>query len=293
MRYRVRHVTTYRYSAPMVDGYTVTHLLPRATPWQEVVAADVVVTPEPDERDTRIDVFGNLVVQLGVHRPHDTLVVTGECDVEVTVPVAPDGLVSWEDAVVATSAVSGADALDVTPFVPSSPLVDVEAVRHELGSLTNAVFVPGGDLVDAVRGLCRQIFTGFVFDPTSTDVSTPLVRVLEGRRGVCQDFAHLGIACLRSLGLAARYVSGYIETEPPPGQPRLVGADASHAWLSVWVPGWGWLDVDPTNDQVPPVRHVTVAWGRDYADVTPVRGVVIGPSASQELEVGVDVQSVA
>jgi transglutaminase-like putative cysteine protease len=195
--------------------------------------------------------------------------------------------------VAATAAVTGDEALDVSPFVPSSPLVDVEPLHRELAALTADAFPPGSDLVTGVRDLCHTIYTGFAFDPSFSDVSTPLVTVLEAGRGVCQDFAHLGVACLRSLGLAARYVSGYIETEPPEGEERLIGADASHAWFSVWVPGWGWLDVDPTNDHVPPARHVTVAWGRDYADVTPVRGVVIGPAATQELSVSVDVQRVS
>lgn len=291
--YAVCHITTYRYSAPMVDGYTLTHLLPRESAQQTVLSADILVTPDADERDTRIDLFGNLVVQLGMHRPHDSLIVTGFCEVEVASATLPDVEMSWEDAVAATAAVTGDDALDVSPFVPSSPLVDLEPVHRDLAALTAGSFTPGSDLVTCVRDLCHTIFSGFVFDPSFSDVSTPLATVLDARRGVCQDFAHLGVACLRSLGLAARYVSGYIETEPPEGEERLIGADASHAWFSVWVPGWGWLDVDPTNDHVPPDRHVTVAWGRDYADVTPVRGVVIGPAATQELSVSVDVQRVA
>jgi transglutaminase-like putative cysteine protease len=133
------------------------------------------------------------------------------------------------------------------------------------------------------------IHESFEYDATSTDVSTPLSAVLTGRRGVCQDFAHLAAGCLRTLGLAARYVSGYMETEPPPGRPRLVGADASHAWCSVWVPQQGWIDFDPTNDRMPTNRHVTLAWGRDYGDVAPVRGVVIGPAVDQTLTVEVDV----
>ena len=137
--------------------------------------------------------------------------------------------------------------------------------------------------------LTTRIFTDFTFDPAFSDVSTPLAEVLDHRRGVCQDFAHLAIGCLRSVGLPARYVSGYIETEAPPGQPKLVGADASHAWCATYVPGWGWLDLDPTNDQVAPARHITVAWGRDYRDVAPLRGVVVGPAAPQELAVAVDV----
>jgi transglutaminase-like putative cysteine protease len=141
-----------------------------------------------------------------------------------------------------------------------------------------------------VEALCTQIFETFAFDPTFTDVSTPLRDVLDARRGVCQDFAHLAVGCLRVLGLAARYVSGYIETEPPPGAPRSIGADASHAWCSVWIPDHGWLDFDPTNGVVAPGRHITVGWGRDYADVAPLRGVVIGPSSPQTLWVSVDVR---
>ncbi len=139
-----------------------------------------------------------------------------------------------------------------------------------------------------------MIFREFLFDPSFSDVSTPLTEVIRARRGVCQDFAHLALAGLRSVGLPARYVSGYLETEPPPGYAKLTGADASHAWCSVALPGvvGGWLDLDPTNDQVPPRHHVTVAWGRDYADVAPVRGVVLGPPAGQELEVAVDVERV-
>ena len=150
-------------------------------------------------------------------------------------------------------------------------------------------FPPGRPVVEAVTDLTTRIFTDFTFDPAFSDVSTPLAEVLDHRRGVCQDFAHLAIGCLRSVGLPARYVSGYIETEAPPGQPKLVGADASHAWCATYVPGWGWLDLDPTNDQVAPARHVTVAWGRDYRDVAPLRGVVVGPAAPQELAVAVDV----
>jgi transglutaminase-like putative cysteine protease len=145
------------------------------------------------------------------------------------------------------------------------------------------------DVIDALRDLSRRIFTDFIFDPEFSDVATPVSEVLEHRRGVCQDFAHLYIGCARSVGLAARYVSGYLETDPPPGRPKLQGADASHAWCSVFLPGFGWIDVDPTNDQLPPRRHITIGWGRDYADIAPLRGVLIGPPASQDIEVAVDV----
>ena len=175
--------------------------------------------------------------------------------------------------------------------IPSQPTA-FDRWRTPLRALGEAAFPPGVGIVDGARALCDAIYREFVFDAASTDISTPLGQVLDQRRGVCQDFAHVATAVLRSLGLAARYVSGYIETVPPPGQPRLVGADASHAWCSIWTPNESWVDFDPTNGHLPVNRHVTVAWGRDYADVTPVRGVMIGPAAGQSLEVSVDVAPV-
>jgi len=160
--------------------------------------------------------------------------------------------------------------------------------RRSLHDLTTSAFTPGRSVVDAARAFCHQIYSTFDYDPTFTDVSTPLAAVLAAKRGVCQDFAHLAVNGLRILGLAARYVSGYIESRPP-GRKRLVGADASHAWCSLWVPEIGWIDFDPTNDRFPTHRHITVAWGRDYGDVAPMRGVVIGPQAVQNLTVAVDV----
>jgi transglutaminase-like putative cysteine protease len=176
--------------------------------------------------------------------------------------------------------------LEVGPYLAhtvSTP--KLESLRE----LTEPEFTPGRAVVEAVSGLCHRIFGAFQFDPSFSDVSTPLDAVLAARRGVCQDFAHVAAAALRSVGLPARYVSGYIETTPPPGEPKLVGVDASHAWCSVWADDLGWLDFDPTNDQMPPMRHPIVGWGRDYDDVAPVRGVVIGPPGTQSLTVSVDV----
>ena len=171
----------------------------------------------------------------------------------------------------------------------ASTLVPLPDVASGLRSLTDDTFTPRRPIIEAVDALNQAIFEGFEFDAGFSTVSTPLNDVLAARRGVCQDVAHPATACLRSLGLAARYVSGYIETVPPPGQQRLIGADASHAWCSTWTPLAGWVDFDPTNGHLPVNDHVTVAWGRDYADVTPVRGVMIGPSTSQVLDVSVDV----
>lgn len=289
-RFEVVHRTEYRYGKPMIDGYTVAHLLPRDTLWQTVEVAEVTVEPGCDERIEHVDAFGNTVIRLGIHRPHDHLVLTGRSVVCVAVqPIegsGSSGSPTWDDTAMLLRHARGDVALEVGPFVaatastPSSP---------ELDELTADVFVPGRPLVEVVALLSRRIHTALDFDPSFSDVSTPLADVLRARRGVCQDFAHLMLAALRAHGLAARYVSGYLETDPPPGQPKLAGTDASHAWCGVWDPVLGWFDVDPTNDQLPPRRHVTCAWGRDYFDVAPVRGVVIGPSAAQTLRVGVDV----
>jgi transglutaminase-like putative cysteine protease len=291
MRFHVTHRTTYRYGLAMVDGYTVAHLLPRNTPWQHVIAAELHVDPSPDEREDHDDLFGNRVVRLGVHQRHTSLEVVSRCEVEVSAaPPWDDDAVrrdsSWNDAAWTIARARGDLAMDVAPFAaitvatPSLTMLD---------DLTRDVFRPGRSLLETVQHLSRLVFDEFQFDGGATDVATPLGVVVAERRGVCQDFAHLMLAILRQRGLAARYVSGYLETDPPPGQPKMVGSDASHAWCSVWSPVHGWMDVDPTNDQMPPHRHVTVGWGRDYFDVTPVRGVVLGPACTQELDVGVDV----
>lgn len=290
VRYRVTHRTTYEYSRSMTDGYTLAYVLPRPTPYQVVERAEVAVAPEPDERFEHVDMFGNRVLQIGIHHNHDELTLTAESLVTVELGDVPSEGPPWEEVVVRVHELRGGDALAVRPFAGSSPYVALDLHREGLRALADVVLRPGRPIVAAARALCHLIWETFDYDPAFTDVSTPLSDVLEARRGVCQDYAHLAAGALRSRGLAARYVSGYIETDPPPGRPRLVGADASHAWCSVWVPDAGWVDFDPTNDRLPTHRHITVAWGRDYGDVAPVRGVVIGPSAAQSLSVGVDVR---
>jgi transglutaminase-like putative cysteine protease len=285
-RYRVTHRTDYYYGAPVTSGQTIAHLLVRETPYQHVLRANVEVLPVPDHQHTHIDGFGNLVSYLALQQPHERLSVTATSDVDVTVPLPPLSSPRWEDIGRLLAPDTSADALLARQCALDSPLV---AADEALAAYARPSFPPGRPLYDGVSDLTYRIFTDFVFDPGVTDVTTPPAEVLESRRGVCQDFAHLAIGCLRSLALPARYVSGYIETQPLLGEDRLVGSDASHAWLSVYVPGYGWLDADPTNNQVPPYRHITVAWGRDYADVTPVRGVVFGPAVDQTLDVAVDV----
>ncbi len=283
--YQVRHRTTYRYDAEMTAGHTVAHLVPRTTPTQTVRTSHIRSTPTAAEQHTWIDVFGNLCTYLSIEQPHRRLEVEVLSEVVVSPPVVPTDR-PWAQVVA-----EGAD--DVTlegqlaqwcsqdsPHAARSPA---------LADYARTSFPSDGGVIDGLRDLCVRIFNDFAFDPAATDISTPLDTVLTNRRGVCQDFAHLAIGCLRSLGLPARYVSGYLETTPPPGVPKMVGADASHAWCSVYLPGFGWVDADPTNAMLPPDRHITTAWGRDYADVAPLRGVTFGPPATQTLSVSVDV----
>ena len=274
----------------MTDGYTVACLVPRPTEWQQVVESVVTLDPAPSEHDSFLDAFGNLVHEFGVHELHRALSVTAESVVAVTRPAPPVDVTPWEEVERQLDRAEGELATSAGFLRSTSTSIDLADLGVALRSIAARSFTPGRSIVEAAGALCLDIDRSFEFDAGFSDVSTPLARVLAARRGVCQDFAHLAVGCLRSLGLAARYVSGYIETVPPPGQPRLEGADASHAWCSVWTPVAGWVDFDPTNGLLPADRHITVAWGRDYADVTPVRGVMIGPPTSQQLEVNVDVR---
>ncbi len=293
VHYRVSHTTTYEYSRPMTDGYTVAYVLPRPTPHQLVERALVDVKPDVDDSDEHTDAFGNRVLQFGVHHQHDMLSVHATSEVVVE-PMSLDGDgPAWESVAAAVRECRGGEALQVRPFAGGLPLVEAVSDIDELRRLVASAFAPGRPVIDAARAFCHRIYESFDYDRAFTDVSTPLSTVLAARRGVCQDFAHLAVGGLRLLGLAARYVSGYIETRPPAGGARPIGADASHAWCSFWVPDNGWVDFDPTNDHLPVDRHVTVAWGRDYNDVPPVRGVVIGPPAHQTLSVAVAVTRVA
>jgi transglutaminase-like putative cysteine protease len=292
-RYRVVHRTAYRYGAAMTDGYTVACLVPRPTPWQRVHDSALHLDPAPSEADSFLDAFGNLVHQFGVHELHRSLVIVATSTVEIDEQPLPVDDTAWEDVVAQLDSATDQLAVDAGFFRAASTFVDLDDLGVALRSIAVRSFMPGRGIVESAAALCRNIHDSFRFDAGFSDVSTPLQHVLAARRGVCQDFAHLAVGCLRSIGLAARYVSGYIETVPAPGQERLVGADASHAWCSVWTPRAGWIDFDPTNGHLPVNHHVTVAWGRDYADVTPVRGVMIGPSTTQHLDVSVDVQPVS
>ncbi len=292
MKYRVSHRTSYRYDAPISLGYSVARLTPRTFPGQVCHDSTTVIDPAPDDRSDRTDVFGNEVTWFSLERPHDHLDVVATS--EVTVEGEPAALLMaasqrWDEVRDTLAHGGSPDVVVARSYVMRSPLVTPVAGLEEFVAPS---FPPDRPLVDAVVDLMGRIYRDFTYDPGFTSVATPLSEVLEHRRGVCQDFAHLAIACLRTRGLAARYVSGYLETIPPPGQERLEGADASHAWFSVFVPEVGWIDLDPTNDQAVGNRHITLGWGRDYRDVAPLVGVLYTGGAGQHLEVAVDVVAI-
>ena len=285
-RYRVHHVTDYAYSEPVPTSHHELHLLPRAVSGQTIRAESLVVTPLPSVRRDRFDWFGNRATHLAIHERHSRLTVVSDLEIEVDRSPAPDPTGTWEEARDAVVVQADATARAAVEFALPSPRAAPSAAAL---AFAKPSFDPGRPLAEAARDLMRRSHAEFTYDQTATDVSTSVDEVLKKARGVCQDFAHVQIACLRALGLAARYVSGYLVTRP--GRQELVGADASHAWLAVRAADGSWLDLDPTNDVVPTDRHIVVAHGRDFGDVTPMRGVILG-GGRHELSVGVDVTSI-
>ncbi len=289
--YRIVHTTRYSYEYAASVCHGEGRLVPRDRPGQRVRHSELRIDPAPASFAERDDVFGNRALFFSVEGPHDRLEVT--CVSEVAVqqgePPALDASPPWEGARAAAWVGSPGSDWEAREFALDSPSVPLTA---ELEAYALPSFSPGRPLLAGVADLMGRIHREFEYSPEATTVSTPVAEVLRQRRGVCQDFAHLALGCLRSLGLAARYVSGYLETLPPPGKPRLVGADASHAWFAVFAPGIGWVDFDPTNNQIPRNRHLTVAWGRDYGDVAPLKGVVLG-GGQHTVEVSVDVAPLA
>jgi transglutaminase-like putative cysteine protease len=287
IRRRIRHRTTYDYDESVLNSHHYGCLEPRPAPGQQPLDFALTISPEPVKLTRFADYFANNAIYFEIDAPHRQLVVetvstiASDAPPVFVPPGARDPGPGWETAVGAIAA-----APRLAEFTLPSPLIPA---LPPVGDLTRDCFLPGRPLIAAVRDLIRRIHGEFRYDPGATSVSTPLADVLRDRAGVCQDFAHLAIAALRERGLPARYVSGYLETRPPPGQPRLEGADASHAWFSVHCPGFGWIDGDPTNDAFPADAHATLAWGRDFGDVSPLKGVILG-GGRQLVTVAVDVE---
>lgn len=276
MLYDLSHRTSYAYASPVDLAWHALHLRARALPFQKVLASEIVSAPRASEIRESVDHFGNAVTFLALKETHDTFIVEVRSRIEVAYPPIGDPAASppWEAVREKLWNDGFPRCVEANEFVHRSPLI---AGHPELLDYARPSFTPGRPVMEAAIDLTHRIKKDFAYDPDATDISTPLLQVMKLRRGVCQDFAHVQIGCLRSLGLAARYVSGYIRTRPRPGQEALRGADASHAWVSVWCgEKAGWIDVDPTNDMVVSDQHVLLAWGRDFSDVSPVRGVILG-----------------
>jgi len=290
-RYHVVHETRYVYESRVAVAQQLLHLTPRELPWQRLLAHRIEIDPVPSETTEHQDYFGNLVRHAVLDSPHESLTVRAESEVSVGARGGgerPQNSPAWESVRDRLHAAQEANLLEAAEFRFESPHIRFGNSLHRYAA---GSFPPARPFVEAVVELNHRIHEDFVFDDSATGVATPLDEVLEMRRGVCQDFAHLMTGCLRVLGLPARYVSGYILTTPPPGQVRMVGADASHAWMSAFCPGRGWVDFDPTNDLVVGDEHITLAWGRDFSDVAPMRGVILG-GGDQELEVHVTVTQI-
>jgi transglutaminase-like putative cysteine protease len=285
MLYAVTHTTTYLYADPVSLCHNLVHLRPRPAPRQTCHQAHLIVQPEPRALVHHHDYFGNPITFFAIEEPHKRLSITMKERLEVS-PLAPMPLGEtppWEEVRDALKA--DRVLLDASPFTFDSHYVKRGPALAQYAAPS---FAPGRPILEAVADLSARIHKEFRYDAKATTLATPLADVLANRHGVCQDFAHLAIGCVRSLGLAARYVSGYLETRSAAGRDRLVGADASHAWLSVFAPGLGWVDFDPTNNVLPSDRHLTVAWGRDYDDVSPVKGVILG-GGTHSMTIAVDV----
>jgi len=289
MRYRVSHTTTYAYARAVDLASHMLHLAPREFPGQRVLGFELEVEPPPGRSSTGVDHFGNHVAWMFMDRRHDvfTVTLTAEVDVEFAPPPAPELTPPWED-VAATALAGGAGAWQAAEFVFDSPMLPFEPAA---GAYVARSFPPGRPILAGLLDLNARIRKDFTFKAGVTNVQTTVAKVLSQKAGVCQDFTHLMIAGLRAIGLPARYVSGYLRTRPPAGQPARRGADQSHAWVGAWLgPEFGWVDLDPTNNLIVTDEHVVLAWGRDYGDISPVRGVILG-GGRHSVTVGVDLEA--
>lgn len=287
--YRVIHTTSYSYDASVTGSYGLLHLKPRELPWQRCISHELTITPDAADLYEHEDSYGNSSSYLHITAPHRLLEITATSVVEISEPVLDEAALalSWEQARPADSA--DPEAWQAIEFTHDSPMIDIVDGVQDYAEVS---FTPGRGIGEAVIDLMHRVYADFDYQSGSTTIGTRVADLLKVRRGVCQDFAHFMVAGLRSLGLAGQYVSGYLATTPPPGQERLVGADASHAWVGCWVPGFGWLYLDPTNDRLIDESHTTLAFGRDYADVPPVKGVIYTEATSSTLDVSVDVEPI-
>jgi len=289
MIYKISHRTTYKYRYPVSVGDHVACLKPRSFARNRLIDYQLTIQPAPSVITERDDYFGNLLCFFTVQEPHEELIVEAKSEVAVDrLRVSTAQALPWEASTRSLADDPSPQLIEAHQFQFESPRI---RIRPEYAAYALESFTPGCPMPEALLDLTRRIHHDFKFDAKVTTVRTPTEEVFKKRRGVCQDFAHVQIACLRSINIAARYVSGYLRTYPPPGKPRLIGADASHAWVSAYAKDIGWLDMDPTNNVAPTDGHVTLAWGRDYGDVSPLRGLILG-GGGHSLKVAVDMEPI-
>lgn len=287
MNYTISHKTTYSYFEPVSLCHNIIRLKPRNTGKQLCRNTVIRITPEPDAIDEYEDFFGNRVFYFSIDREHRQLEVQVSSEIDKQEDNATQQIPAFTvKEVLELLRQKEPMYNEVRQFILETSMTKVNDDIREYALLS---FKPERSLKEAAIDLMQRIFSDFEFRPGFTTISTPLSTVMQQRKGVCQDFAHLAIACVRSIGLPARYVSGYIETISPEGREKLVGTDASHAWFSVFIPSFGWLDLDPTNNLLPSIQHITIGWGRDYSDIAPLRGIIVS-SGLHELSVAVDVK---
>jgi transglutaminase-like putative cysteine protease len=292
MLYRICHTTEYLYNAPVSHCYNLAHIIPRTSHRQKCISSDITISPSAAFKSIRDDYFGNRAYHFEIQRSHKKLIMTSVSKVETRAQnynAKLDAGTTCADAWRLLKYAKDTDLLLAREFILDSPMVKVWSALRDYAE---PMFSPEKPLLQAVMDLTRLIYSEFKYNPKATTIATPLEEVLGRKQGVCQDFAHLQIGCLRALGIPAKYVSGYIETLPPEGREKLVGSDASHAWISAFCPGQGWIEFDPTNNCIAAEQHILTAWGRDFYDVTPLKGVIFGGGENPILNVSVDVSRV-
>ena len=290
MRYRVTHSTHYTYASRVSSCYNLANVVPRDTRRQRCISSRIVVSPQPALSRSRTDYFGNQAYHFEIQKAHKELVITAESEIHISdrdMDLNLDFGISYGQALHHLRNSGSQQTLEAREYLLDSPMI---AASEELAAYAQPSFIPDRSLKSCVSDLTSRIFSDFAYDPGFTTIATPLADVLKHKRGVCQDFAHLQIGCLRAVGIPAKYVSGYIETLPPPGEEKMVGADATHAWVAYFCPDEGWLEFDPTNDMTASSQHIVTAFGRDYVDVTPIKGVIFGGGKGPVLRVSVNVE---
>jgi transglutaminase-like putative cysteine protease len=289
MRYQVKHITKYKYAGKVSHCYNLANLLPRNTARQSCLESRIVVSPQETHANKRTDYFGNNSYHFEIQTPHSELSITAESVIdvaEIRSDLNFDFGISYADALSFLKKVPAIEVIQAREFCLDSPMIKTS---KELADYARPSFSLSRQLYTCVEELTSRIFQDFTYAPGFTNIATPLSEVLAHKKGVCQDFAHLQVGCLRAMGIPAKYVSGYMETLPPLGQKKLVGADATHAWIAYYSPQEGWIEFDPTNNVRAGIQHIVTAEGRDYYDVTPLKGVIFGGGKSPILEVSVNV----